>query len=222
MTRNKQVVADQVITTLGSRLTLGITVDPASTASNVILWVSHSSPSTDNGELNSSTVTKLSGANFTTRQDVITGLPRAIANHAINSIHFGPDGKLYIAQGGNTGAGAPNTANTEFGTRAEQPLSAAFLVADVKAAGFDGTCATPENTLWPVAVQRAGVLFGPAQHVRLRLALERLRVRAGKRPGRDRQFPAQADGALRRLRRHDQLDAGRRQPGHPARRPSTG
>lgn len=145
----KQVTADQVITTLGSRLTLGITVDPASTASNVILWVAHSSPSTDNGELNSSSVTKLSGANFATREDVITGLPRAIANHAINSIHFGPDGKLYIANGGNTGAGAPNTANTEFGTRAEQPLSAAFLVADVKATGFDGSCATPENTYGP-------------------------------------------------------------------------
>ena len=54
-------------------------------------------------------VSRLSGPGFATRQDVITGLPRAIANHATNSIHFGPDGKLYIAQGGNTGAGAPNT-----------------------------------------------------------------------------------------------------------------
>jgi large repetitive protein len=146
---SKQVVSDQVITTLGSRLTLGITVDPASTPTNVILWVAHSSPSMDNGVLNSSIVTKLSGANFTTREDVISGLPRAIANHAINSIHFGPDGRLYIAQGGNTGAGAPNTATTEFGQRAEQPLSAALLVADVKAPGFDGTCATPENTYGP-------------------------------------------------------------------------
>jgi hypothetical protein len=59
---NKQVVNDEVITTLGSRLTLGITVDPLSTASNVILWVSHSNPSADNGQLNSSTVTRLSGS----------------------------------------------------------------------------------------------------------------------------------------------------------------
>lgn len=145
----KQVVADEVITTLGKRLTLGITVDPLSTPQNVILWVSHSNPSTNNGELNSSTVTRLSGPGFTTREDVITGLPRAIANHAVNSLHFGPDGRLYIAQGGNTGAGAPNEANTEFGTRAEQPLSAALLVADVRAPGFDGSCATPENTYGP-------------------------------------------------------------------------
>ncbi|HEX6207425.1 MAG TPA: kelch repeat-containing protein [Actinomycetota bacterium] len=140
---NKQVVSDEVITTLGSRLTLGLTVDPASTASNVVLWVSHSSPSVNNGEVNSSTVTRLSGSGFTTRQDVITGLPRAKANHAINSIHFGPDGRLYMAHGGNTGAGAPNLANTEFGDRSEQPLSAALLVADINAAGFEGQCATP-------------------------------------------------------------------------------
>ncbi|HEX6206906.1 MAG TPA: kelch repeat-containing protein, partial [Actinomycetota bacterium] len=140
---NQQVVSDEVITTLGSRLTLGITVDPDSTASNVVLWVSHSSPSVNNGEVNSSTVTRLSGSGFTAREDVITGLPRAKANHAINSIHFGPDGRLYMAHGGNTGAGAPNLANTEFGDRPEQPLSAALLVADVKATGFEGSCATP-------------------------------------------------------------------------------
>jgi N-acetylneuraminic acid mutarotase len=142
---NKQVIADQVITTLGTRLTLGLTIDPESTPTNVILWASHSSPSVDAGVANSSTITRLSGANFTTRQDVITGLPRAIANHAVNSLHFGPDGKLYIAHGGNTGAGAPNTAATEFGTRPEQPLSAALLVADVKAAGFQGICASTVN-----------------------------------------------------------------------------
>jgi glucose/arabinose dehydrogenase len=146
---DRQLVADQVITTLGSRLTLGLTVDPASTPSNVVLWASHSSPSLDAGVPNSGMVTRLSGPGFATRQDVITGLPRAIANHGTNSIHFGPDGKLYIAQGGNTGAGAPNNANTEFGTMQEQPLSAAMLVADVKAAGFDGSCNNTSDIFGP-------------------------------------------------------------------------
>ncbi|MFN8149189.1 MAG: PQQ-dependent sugar dehydrogenase [Candidatus Nanopelagicales bacterium] len=134
------VTADQSITTLGSRLALGIAIDPASTPSNVILWVSHSSPSATTGIPNTGTVTRLSGAGFTTRTDVITGLPRSYSNHSVNALHFGADGRLYIAIGGNTGAGAPNTANTEFGTMAEQALSAAVVVADVKAAGFDGTC----------------------------------------------------------------------------------
>jgi large repetitive protein len=146
---NKQVVSDEPITTLGTRLTLGLTIDPASTPGNVILWASHSSPSIDNGVANSSTVTKLTGANLGNRTDVITGLPRAKANHAINSIHFGPDGRLYIAQGGNTGAGAPNTANTEFGTMREQPLSAAMLVADVNAPTFDGSCNNASDIFGP-------------------------------------------------------------------------
>ena len=145
----KQVIADEVIKTLGSRLTLGITVDPQSTPDNVILWLAHSNPSADKGEVNSGMVTRLSGPGFTTREDVITGLPRALANHSINSLHFGPDGRLYVVIGGNTGAGAPNTASSEFGTRAEQPLSAAMLVADIRAVGFDGTCATPELSYGP-------------------------------------------------------------------------
>jgi len=144
-----QVTGDELITTIGSRLTLGITVDPVSTASNVILWVSHSNPSTSNGQPNSGIVSRLSGAGFTTRQNVITGLPRAIANHATNSLHFGPDGKLYVAQGGNTGAGAPNNAGTEFGTMAEQPLSAAILRADVRNPSFDGSCANAADIFGP-------------------------------------------------------------------------
>ncbi|MBD8061609.1 Kelch repeat-containing protein [Oceanitalea stevensii] len=139
------VSSTQVVSTLGTRLALGLAVDPASTPSNVIVWAGHSSPSADDGEADSSIVSRLSGPGLSYRSDVVTGLPRSIANHGTNAIHFGSDGRLYIAQGGNTGAGAPNTANTEFGERAEQPLSAALLVADVKAPGFDGDCADPND-----------------------------------------------------------------------------
>lgn len=148
------VIDEQIIDTISTsqgnvpRLTLGIDTDPASTPDNVILWVAHSDGKilpngTFDGAVNSGIVSRLSGTGFATIENVITGLPRAIANHASNSIHFGPDGKLYIAQGGNTGAGAPNNAATEFGDRPEQPLSAALLVADVNAPGFQGSCATP-------------------------------------------------------------------------------
>jgi hypothetical protein len=149
------VTNDKVMTPIGTRLTTGIAVDPASTASNTILWLAHSDPDLagpdpttglGGGAWDSSMVSRLSGTNFATRTDVITGLPRSQANHTLNSIHFGPDGKLYLAQGGNTGAGAPNHSTAslgEFGLREEQRLSAAMLVADVKAAGFDGSCATP-------------------------------------------------------------------------------
>jgi N-acetylneuraminic acid mutarotase/glucose/arabinose dehydrogenase len=147
---DKQVVDDQVITTLGNRFTLGLTVDPQSTPSNVILWVAHSSPSTDNGVPNSGIVSRLSGPGFATREDVITGLPRAKANHGTNALHFGPDGRLYIAQGGNTGAGGPNEIpGSEFGDMQEQPLSAALLVADVRNPNFDGSCNNESDIFGP-------------------------------------------------------------------------
>ncbi|MEC4814224.1 MAG: kelch repeat-containing protein [Scytonema sp. PMC 1069.18] len=126
----------------GNRLTLGIAVDPDSTPDNVVLWASHSSGSVNNGALNSGKVSRLSGPGFTQKEDVITGLPRAIANHASNDIDFGPDGRLYIWQGGNTGTGSANNALTEFGDRPEQVLSAALLVADVKNPNFNGNAAS--------------------------------------------------------------------------------
>ncbi len=141
------VTNDQAITTLGARLALGITIDPSSSAGNVIVWVSHSSPAVLAGIANTGTVTRLSGPNLATRSDVITGLPRSISNHSVNGLHFGSDGRLYIAVGGNTGGGSPNLANTEFGPLAEQPLSAAIVVADVNkvhSATFDGSC---DNTV---------------------------------------------------------------------------
>jgi glucose/arabinose dehydrogenase/N-acetylneuraminic acid mutarotase len=147
-----QVVDDQVIDALGTRLTLGITVDPASTPDNVVLWVAHSDPAFSGAPPNSSVVSRLSGVSGPgpiLREDLITGLPRSFANHSTNSLHFGPDGRLYIAQGGNTGAGAPNSSDSEFGSRAEQPLSAALLVADVYAPGFDGSCSNESDIYGP-------------------------------------------------------------------------
>lgn len=150
---NMNVIDDQIIESLinsiGPRLTLGITVSPNATAANVDLWVAHSSPSIDNGEVNSGMVSRLSGANFGTVEHRITGLPRAIANHSLNSLHFGPDNRLYMAVGGNTGAGAPNNSGSEFGDRAEQPLSAAIVVADVFSASFDGSCANTADMYGP-------------------------------------------------------------------------
>ena len=127
---------EEIITTIpdqegADRLTLGLTVDPDSTAENVILWVSHSNGSVDNGALNSGKISRLSGSELAQKKDVVTGLPRAIANHATNNIDFGPDGRLYVWQGGNTGAGSGNNLSTEFEDRPEQPLSAAVLTVDI-------------------------------------------------------------------------------------------
>jgi len=144
------VIDDDVTNALAGRLVLGLTVDPASTPNNVILWAGHSDVQQSSGDANSGMVSRLSGPSLSVRQDVITGLPRAIANHSTNAVHFGPDGRLYIAQGGNTGAGAANDSTSEFGPRPEQPLSAAILVADVNAPGFDGSCTPTDDPLGAV------------------------------------------------------------------------
>ncbi len=152
---NLNVIEDQIINSLidsmGTRLTLGITVrqdDPLDNT-NYSLWISSSSPSIDSGVANSSNITRLSGPGFGHVQQIITGLPRAIANHAVNSLHFGPDNRLYMSIGGNTGGGAPVAVPTEFGDREEQPLSSAIVVADVFAENFDGSCANNADIFGP-------------------------------------------------------------------------
>ena len=144
---NKRVIDDQESSALADRLLLGITLDPASTRDNVVIWASHSSKGAEMGVANSGTVSRLSGPELSTRADVITGLPRAFADHAPNSLHFGPDGRLYVAVGSNTAGGA-TIADLKFGTIEEQPLSGAIVVADVKAPGFDGSCARPDGNLY--------------------------------------------------------------------------
>jgi cysteine-rich repeat protein len=136
----RQVVTRENIATLNNTLLLGLAIDPASTPDDVTLWAGVSDVDQGHAAANSGRVVKLSGPGLSVARDVIVGLPRAVANHSTNHIHFGADGKLYIAQGGNTGAGASNDGNSEFGPRPEQPLSAALLVADVFAPSFDGDC----------------------------------------------------------------------------------
>jgi len=151
---------DQLIETFNpvpNRLLLGVTVDPLSTPDDVILWLSHSDGSQDNGAANSGKITRVSGVNLGVVQDIVVGLPRAIANHAPNQLHFGPDGRLYIAIGGNTGAGAANTlTNSEFGVRPEQPLSAALLAFDVRNPLLDFDC-TPPNDPFGVNLDATGI-----------------------------------------------------------------
>ncbi|HEV2689740.1 MAG TPA: Ig-like domain-containing protein, partial [Bryobacteraceae bacterium] len=122
----------QIITSLqtyegGQRLTTGFAFDPASTAANPILWVSNGFFGQTNAPDWDGKITKMSGANLATVQDVIVHLPRSILNHMTNTPTFGPDGALYIPQGSNTAFGAPDTA---WGMRSEHLLNAAILRLD--------------------------------------------------------------------------------------------
>ncbi len=109
------------------RLITGFAFDPASTGSNIKLWVSNSFYGFQNVPDFTGKITVMSGPNLTTVQDAVINLPRSIQDHSTEQPTFGPDGALYFPQGSNNSTGAPD--NT-WGNRSEHQLSAAILRLD--------------------------------------------------------------------------------------------
>lgn len=148
----------QSVTPFGDRIILGLAFDPLDSTR---LFVSNNAPQYNDAPRFSgriSTITIPAGvalsATAASARDVIIGLPRSEHDHMTNGIAFGPDGKLYIAQGANTAYGAPDP---YWGTRGESPLSAAVLVADVNnAAAFPADASVNVNTDPVGTVEDAG------------------------------------------------------------------
>ena len=114
----------------GPRLLTGLEFDPASTAGNLVLWVSHGQSTLENATDFTGKVSRLSGPGLETYQDYVVSLPRSVRDHLTNQMDFGPDGALYIAQASNTSMGAPDNA---WGMRPERLLSATVLRLDTAA-----------------------------------------------------------------------------------------
>jgi glucose/arabinose dehydrogenase len=126
------------------RTVTGLAVQPGSTTTNFKLWVSHGTLGNRGMPDHTGKITLISGLNLTTVQDKIIELPRSVRDHMNNGIVFGPDGKLYIAQGSLSGFGGPDSS---WGFRAETPMSASILVADVlNDSRFAGTSSVNVNT----------------------------------------------------------------------------
>ncbi|MBD1911315.1 MULTISPECIES: Ig-like domain-containing protein [unclassified Leptolyngbya] len=109
-----------------NRDVIGIAVDP--TNPNV-LWISHNAPTgtslTEDFTGKITRITIQDSTNFTgIAQDYVVGLPRSSKEHFSNSLRFGPDGLLYLAQGSNTSTGSPDPT---WSLRPERLLSAAVL-----------------------------------------------------------------------------------------------
>jgi glucose/arabinose dehydrogenase len=125
----KQVTATQTVAS-GYAGILGIAFDPG--ASPITLYASRQNlAATDGFE---GVVSRFTAPSWT-RQDVITGLPSSApaTNHFTNGLAFDVMGRLLIAQGSSTDAGVDTGSFFP-----ETPLSAAILIADVHAPGFNG------------------------------------------------------------------------------------
>lgn len=124
-------------------LSIGLRFDPASTASNLILWVTHSTFVFLNGPDWDGKLSRLTGPNLENIQDIIINLPRSKKDHLTNSISFGPDGALYFTQACNSAMGR---ADNTWGNRNEHLLSGACLRLDLsKITSFPLDAKTPEG-----------------------------------------------------------------------------
>jgi hypothetical protein len=124
-------VINSIVTANGgaARAIVGLTFDPAATAQNLILWVTHGPAALTNAPDWSGKLSKLTGATLATVQDVLIQLPRSYKDHMTNSIAFkaGEPGVLYINQGSMSAMGAPDNA---WGQRGEHLLAGAVLRLD--------------------------------------------------------------------------------------------
>lgn len=112
-----------------NRSVIGLTFDPASTADNLILWITDNPAFLGSYDIPdfSSLLAKLTGPNLENYTAVLEHLPRSVKDHETNSIAFGPDGALYFNQGANNAMGAPEST---WGFREEHLLTAAVLRLD--------------------------------------------------------------------------------------------
>ncbi|CAA9275285.1 MAG: Glycosyl hydrolase family 98, putative carbohydrate binding module, partial [uncultured Adhaeribacter sp.] len=107
---------------------IGLVFDPASTADNLVAYVTHCSFGLGGIPVFDGNISQLSGPNLEEQQFIITKLPRSTKDHLVNSMAFGPDSALYFSQGSNSSMGAYDS----FWQRDETLLSGAILRLDFK------------------------------------------------------------------------------------------
>ncbi|WBL41251.1 PKD domain-containing protein [Algoriphagus halophytocola] len=107
-----------------SRMIIGFAFGPEATAENLVAYITHSFASETSGPEWDGILSKLSGPNLETVEDLVTHLPRSSKDHLTNSLTFDESGIMYITQGSNSAGGAPDPA---WSNRPERLLAAAIL-----------------------------------------------------------------------------------------------
>lgn len=131
-------IVDTIANEPGYNNVLGIAFNPfeeVGPGDSPTIYVTRSSLF-DGTEEYGSRVSTLSGTNYTTITDIVTGLPVSGFDHGINGIEFDGNGDLLIAVGGNTNTGEFDGV---YGSQApESPLTSAILLARITEPTFNG------------------------------------------------------------------------------------
>jgi glucose/arabinose dehydrogenase len=162
---NKNITGVQQVTTNANlQEVFGIAFDPNDASSPPTIYVTNTvsgfgdaspAPASGNPGSYAGKITRISGPTYATRTDIITGLPVSNSGHEANGLAFGPDGRLYIAQGGTTNAGIVNPGGGLF-QRPEPPTGGAILVANIHASGFNGNITYSPANIYSDSVQQTG------------------------------------------------------------------
>jgi glucose/arabinose dehydrogenase len=121
----------------GRRAIIGLAWDPAATAENLVLWVSHNGEYVQQDAPDwTGKIARLSGPNLENVQNLVVNLPHSFKDHMNNSLAFGPNGLLYMPMASNTAMGAVDLA---WGSRPERLLTATILEIDTQALLQSGT-----------------------------------------------------------------------------------
>jgi glucose/arabinose dehydrogenase len=110
------------------RLLIGLCFDPAATADDPIIWVSHGYYAFEGAPDFTGKITRMRGHDLEIVEDAVVHLPRSARDHLNNQPSFGPDGALYWPQGSSSSYGG---ADPIWGNREEHLLNAAILRLDV-------------------------------------------------------------------------------------------
>ncbi|MEP3208619.1 MAG: putative Ig domain-containing protein [Maribacter sp.] len=114
------------------RMIIGLVFDPASTANNLIAYVSHNMAAITNGPEWDGKISRLTGNDLSVVEDLVIHLPRSSKDHLTNSIEFDPAGDMYINQGSNSAGGEPDAV---WANRPERLLSGAVLKLELNKLG---------------------------------------------------------------------------------------
>jgi mono/diheme cytochrome c family protein/glucose/arabinose dehydrogenase len=127
---------EQELLALDDRLIIGLLFDQAAAAENPVFWITHTDQFSDNPGIFSGSISKVTkNGDAWELQDYVVGLPRSLKDHLTNSMDWGPDGAMYVVQGGNTAMGDRDEI---WGMRPETLMGGAVLRVDVAALDASG------------------------------------------------------------------------------------